>query len=70
MDPQSIKGIADTSITSRLWQFTSDMEAIISTCRFMSAASNTTFTVLNSKNEDSAWSHEKLSVRIDAALQH
>ncbi len=70
MNPHSIKGIVDTSITSRLQQITSDMEAMISTCRFILVASNTTFIVLNSKHEDSVRSQEKLSEHIDAALQH
>jgi hypothetical protein len=70
VDSRSIERIVDTSITSRLWKITSNMEAMVSTCQFMSVALNRTFTVLNSKIEDSVQSHEKLSARIDAALQH
>jgi hypothetical protein len=56
VDPWSIIGILDTSITSRLWQITSNMEAMVSTCWVISAASNRMFTLLNSKIEDSVWS--------------
>jgi hypothetical protein len=69
-DPQSIKGIVDTNITSHLRQLTSDMEEMVSTCRFMPLASNMMFTMLKRLIEDSVQSHKKLSARIDAALQH
>ena len=68
MDPRSIEGIVEDSMTSRLRQITSGVDAMLSTIAILSKASNKAFAKITENFEESRQSQHAMNVQIDDSL--
>jgi hypothetical protein len=68
VDPRSIAGIVENSMTLRLRQIMSGVDAMLSTIAITSEASNKAFAIINEKFEESWRSQHAMNAQIDDSL--